>query len=267
MKYLPVVTGPDNMLQAQKTNNKTSQSLSILIHQDGLSFYIYDSNDIIDKWYETFESSKNPEEILEAIKEQESKKIQFPKSINQITLFYHHNLYTLIPNSIFKEEHASDYLKYNAHLLKTDVLSNDKINSQNLVITYIAYQNINNYFFEKYGDFTYLHYSSSLLRQEYTDDIHDVNLLIDLFNNDFYLSVFKRGVVIAHNLFPHQTEEDILYYVMFAIEQYGLDPTDLLLILRGNNIPDSLKSLLELYIYNVKIETEYSRYQEQLLCV
>jgi hypothetical protein len=254
------------------TNNSITQkeSLSVLIHQDGLSFYSYNEHGVVDQLNHHFPVATNPISILKAIKELHKNTPLLQHGFEKVRLFYHHELFSLVPSALFEPKNASDYLKYNVHLLATDVLSHDTgLANDQTALVYIAYENINNYFFEKYGQFEYFHYASCIINHLATPlEKKPVVVTLEIFERDFYLTIFKNDTLICHNLFKHETIEDILYYVMFSIQQNELDPDSLHCFLKSKQELSKLCDLLYHYIRNVELKKEdYNNYLTQILCV
>ncbi len=249
--------------------NDTIKKLSVLIHQDGLSFYTYNSTGILDSLHKEFKHSANPIEILQTIETCFREEAFLKEAFTKATLLYHHNIFTSVPALLYKEDHAADYLKYNARILETDVLSVDEILGTTGVNTvYIAYSNINNYFFERYGSYEYYHYSSRILETRSTPTVGlRPQVYLDIKGSHFYLSIFNKGKLIAHNLFPHDEIEDILYYTMFTTHHNDLDPETMEIIVCSEEQNNALLELLYTYVRYVTQEKNYSNYLEQIICV
>jgi hypothetical protein len=249
---------------AETSNPHTHNRLSVLIHQDGLSFYIHSSSEIGSTVVVPFKHASNPIEILKAIEESFEKEKLLAQDFDQVKLVYHHDIFTLVPNELFQEEHAADYLKYNTRLLQTDTVSvDDHISSIEAKLVYVAYSNINNYFYEKYGDYSYFHYSTCSLPQL---SKRKNGVFIEVMKSHFYLTVFENGNLIAHNLFHHEQVEDILFYTLFAAEQNQLDPETIQLTIIQPEEDQVLFELLYTYIRNVEFISDYPTYLSLLIC-
>lgn len=265
MKFLPAVTGLDNIqLVPENKSQNTNKSLSVLIHQDGLSFYIYTSSGIESSFSRSFKYASNPIEILKSIEECYEKEAILGQEFEKVRLIYHHEVFTLVPVEFFEEAHAADYLKYNTRLLQTDTISVDEsIPQTGAHLVYVAYSNINNYFYEKYGTYSYFHYSSlSLPQLAHKND----GLFIEVMESHFYVTLFKEGILIAHNLFQHEQIEDILFYTLFAAEKNGLDPEIVPLTILQKEENKELFDLLYTYVRNVEVLPDYQTYLSQLIC-
>jgi len=264
-----VETGLDNMLQTKSNILSNTKEMSVLIHQDGLSFFIYSSNGLIDSIIKPFKHESNPIEILHEIKmtyEQESK---LNITFEQVTIIYHHAIFTGVPSSIYNENNQADYLKYNTRLLDTDIISvDDSIEPLDYKTVYIAYSNINNYFFEKYGDFNYYHYSTLALHQHYLKTNNsNPEVILDIKDSHFYITIFENNALKLHNCYPHQALEDILYYTLFTAQHNGMDPEIMDLKILSPKKNDALFNLLYTYVRNVSYVLNSKKYIENILCV
>ena len=252
--------------ELQNNISAIHKSLSVLISQDGLSFYIYHDQKVLDQWNTSFERSMNPSFILEQVEQEFERNQTLSSSFQKVTLFYNHDLFCLVPAPLFQENNATDYLKYNARLLKTDLISHEKVD--NVVMVYIAFENINNYFFEKVGSFDYYHYGSQLLKLHTDTAPTDQNIIYtDFFDNKFYMSIYKSAKLQSLNLFPYESIEDALYYVMFGLQHHDLDPAKVMLNLHGRDSINKVEELLSAYVSNIQVNAHHAAYQEKLLCV
>lgn len=253
-----------------KTNNSIDciEKLSVLIHQDGLSFYSYDDTKILNSFHQDFKLGANTVELLQFLQDVYQKETFLSSAFAKASLIYHHDIFTTVPAAFFEEAHAVDYLKYNARLLETDILSVDKIPTAGVHTVYMAYTAINDYFFDKYGSYEYFHYSSRILeyRSKLPATLQPV-VYLDLKKSRFYLTIFKNGKLIAQNLFKHDAIEDVLYYTMFTAHHNGLDPETMQLILCVEEEHSALFDLLYTYVRHVSYEEHFKDYQKQILCV
>jgi hypothetical protein len=269
MKSQLVVTGPVSMQLTKNSPNDSIKKLSVLIHQDGLSFYTYDATGILNTLHREFKHAANPIEILQSIEDCYKEEAVLDSAFAKATLIYHHNIFTSVPASIYNEDHAVDYLKYNARILDTDVLSTDKnLGDLNVNTVYIAYTNINNYFFDRYGSYEYFHYSSRLLELRSKElPTLQPQVYLDIKKSHFYLTIFKNAKLVAHNLFQHDAIEDILYYTMFTTHHNDLDPETMKMIVCAEQKEEELFNLLYTYVRYVEDTKDYPNYLEQIVCV
>jgi hypothetical protein len=249
-----MVTGQKFMVQTKKEDIKLLK-LSIQVRLDGLSFCVLNcgTNEIV--WYkrQDFPKEYNPVKILEkiAILYQNEKELQ--NHIDEVVLLFSNDLYSLVPEAYFMEEEASNYLKFNTKILKTDVVAHDVIANKQLVNVYIPYANIINYFFDKYGEFEYKHSISVL-----TEAVLELNsgegttAYLNNFTDYFDLVVVKNNKLLLCNTFSYDTKEDFIYYLLFTAEQLELDPSQFELCLLGDISKESpLYAITYNYIKNI----------------
>lgn len=242
------------MQQPKKINKTAPHKLSVLIHQDGLCFYIHHDNGIVvSTLIRDFKQILNPIELLEAITAVYIEESILQQEFNTVTLVYNHDIFTMVPNAYFQTDKAPDYLKYNTRLLKTDVISvDDPVATLSARCIYIAYENINNYFHDHYGTFNYYHYTSKLLKELAAFKQSGENLVyITLQETSFYITLIKKNKLILHNVFTYEAAEDVLYYIMFTTAQNGFDPEIIETFILQNKKNQHLFDLLYTYIRKV----------------
>ncbi|WP_055413108.1 DUF3822 family protein [Nonlabens sp. YIK11] len=252
------------MHRAEATKNNDLYSLSVLIHQDGLSFYTHNSATVQEAVHKSFKYPANPIELLEAIQESFEKEALLEDEFKEVTLIYHHNIYAAVPAALFEEEHAADYLKYNTKLLQTDTISIDEpVDNLGSQLVYIAYSNISNYFFDTYGDHAYYHYATRSLE---VISRMSSGIYLEIMPSHFYVTAIDKNHLVAHNIFPYEQIEDILYYTLFALEQNKLDPETIPLTIIQEQQDAQLFDLLYTYVRNVAFIEDYQSYLNNIIC-
>ncbi|PVW13783.1 DUF3822 family protein [Marixanthomonas spongiae] len=224
-----------------KTNNNTihyTKRLSVQISLTGLSFLVTssDGNEVLYFWEERFETPFTPEELLSNVESAMQTHEQLQEGFDQVTLLYATDLYTLVPRSLFDETKASEYLKFNSKILANDYISHDILENQDIVVVYVPYININNYFFERYGSFQYYHATSILIPSILTTEkfTKESKVFVNVRSESFDSIVVKEGQLMLCNTFSFKTAEDFIYYLLFCMEQLHLNPERTPVILTGS---------------------------------
>ena len=217
--------GQQPMMQSQEISKlEKSLSLIIMISSKELKLLLRNSIDseIIDKNYSYYSEEIEIEEILTQLKI----KLKEFNLINvvKVILILNNKLSVLVPNDFFKEDNCLDYLKFNSRLIKNDVASSDYIEELKAYNVYIAYGNITNYLIEKFGSFEYFHYNTVLLKKLYFELSTDKKIIIYVNINKSYLNiiVFKGKKLYYSNTFNYKSKDDILYFLLFVMEQNKL---------------------------------------------
>lgn len=246
------------MVTRSKEQNNPNIKLSIQVSLNGLSFCgFYPAEKRILYFKEVqFSKKLNPIQVLQQIEklyEQEN----FLKQENpEVIVLFSNELYSLVPQPLFDEDNASDYLKFNTMILETDYVAHDVIEAAQMVNVYIPYTNINNFFFEKYGEFEYRH-CISILAEEFLKLDKDQNsgtkVYLNCYTGGYDLIIIKDGQLFLANSFKCNTREDFIYYLLFTAEQLDLDPTEFELILLGKIVENSdYYKIAYTYVKNIK---------------
>ncbi|MEP6261776.1 MAG: DUF3822 family protein [Gillisia sp.] len=241
---------------SSKDLNNSFLKLSIQVRLNGLSFCIVDShkNEIL--WYKKvdFEKEHTPVQILEQIEILYNSEKELENSIKDVVLLFSNELYSLVPSQYFIEEEASNYLKFNTKILQTDVVAHDLFSNEELVNVYIPYTNITNYFFDKYGEFEFMHSATVLVQSvSHISGGSSTTAYLNNFKGYYDLVVIKEGALLLSNTFKYDTPEDFIYYLLFTAEQLNLDPSEFKLVLLGEINKDSpVYDFTYTYIKNVE---------------
>jgi len=234
--------------------------LSIQVSLDGFSFYGLDKVtgkrvNLIDLHTD---DTSTPDKILLKLQKVFDHNEEYLNRFSNLQVVYSNELFTVVPQSLFDPDHITDYLKYSTKILSTDFIVYDEIEAYDLIVVYIPFANINNFFFDHFGSFSY-HHSISLfvkhvLNTALTDD---TGITVQLHDRNFDLIAHKGKKLILVNSFNFQNAEDFVYHILFCYEQLNLDPNEHKLTLIG--IIDVKSDFIELakkYIRTIVIEEE-----------
>jgi len=239
------------MVQTTSKKNKTSHILSILIAQDGLSFCVLnEANHQIENYFsKDFEDSSSPEKLL--VELQNAFKIHLVEEIQQknikVKLIHANNLYNLVPKAYFSENNLADYLKFNIKILQTDFMAFDELKTMETNCVYVPYANINNFIFEKFGEFGFSH-SATLFTDfcllDGKNKEKEQLVYLNVRKTTFDICVIKSGQLQLMNSFEYFTSQDFIYYVLFCLEQLQLNTEEVQIELVGR-----IKETDEIYDY------------------
>ena len=225
-------------MQKQATNIPSSQThrLSVQISLNGLSFLITNLEDGQVAFFleRRLDHSTTPEELLSEIETVISENQALQSSFADISLIYATTVYSLVPLPLFDETKASEYLKFNSKILANDYIAHDVIETSGIAVVYVPFVNINNYFFDKYGSFSYYHSITVLLKSILQKQKYSLPKMYLHFQKNFFdCIVLKDGELQLCNSYPYKTPEDFIYYTLFCMEQLKLDPETLPVSLCG----------------------------------
>lgn len=232
--------------------------LSIQVSLDGLSFCALDQSGQKIVFFRdlVFPRKLNPIEVLEEIEKVYEEETFLSTRPREVEVLFSNELYSIVPEKFFNEKNASDYLKFNTKILTTDFVAQDYLRHK-LVNVYIPYTNINNYFFDTYGEFQYRHCLSVLVDEllSMNEDQKDANkVYLNSTAAGYDLVVISNGELLLANSFHCETKEDFIYYLLFTAEQLDLDPHSLELVLLGRIMEESdTYKIVYNYVRNIEI--------------
>lgn len=243
-------------LQNNNTVQNSNKRLSVQLSLSGLSFLVTSSET---KEVEFFLEKKqkksiNPEELLLDLKSSFNQNKALNDTFNEVAIIYATSLYSLVPSTLFDSSKASEYLKFNSKILANDFIAFDTLKNHNITTVYIPFININNYLFDRFGDFSYYHASTLLIEQLLNKEKPYAlpKVYINVTNNIFDFIAVKKGKLIICNSYEFTTPEDFIYYILFCLEHLKMNPDTVDLYISGSieKEEDTYKILYH-YIRNI----------------
>lgn len=245
-------------LRKNSTLNKSHKELSIQLGLSGLSFCILDGSTKKIHSLDTIELENTtvPEDLIAHLENWFNKPENQDMIFEKVVAIHENELSAVVPKPLFNESNLSDYLKYNVKILENDYLSYDAIDQHEIYNVYVPFTNVNNYLFDKFGDFEYKHASSilieTLVNQAKKGDKPTLYAYIS--RTHFEIITTDQKQLILYNTFSYHQKEDFIYYLLFTIEQLNLNPEKVTVYLLG--LIDQQSELYQIayqYILDVKI--------------
>ena len=250
------------ILQKKTINNiikdNFRKALSIQFSLGGFSFCI---SNLITKEIQHFtvfsfdEIIDTPETLLQQIEKLYNENlIVLNQEFEQVIVIHQNNLSTLVPTPLFNEDELSLYLDYNIKTLANDFIAFDSLSQLEIKNVYIPYVNINNFFFQKFGEFEYKHSATVLIDKLI---LHSKNnsakqCFVNVTNNNFDIVIIENSNLLFYNTFTFTSKEDFIYYILFTAEQLKLNPEEFQLFFIGDIEEESeLYHITYQYIRNV----------------
>ena len=243
-------------LQNNNTVQNLNKRLSVQLSLSGLSFLVtsYETKEVEFFLEKKYKKSINPEELLLNLKSSFSQNKELNDTFNEVAIIYATSLYSLVPSTLFDSSKASEYLKFNSKILANDFIAFDTLENHNITTVYIPFININNYLFDRFGDFSYYHASTLLIEQLLNKEKPYAlpKVYINVTNNIFDFIAVKNGKLIICNSYEFTTPEDFIYYILFCLEQLKMNPDTVDLYISGSieKEEDTYKILYH-YIRNI----------------
>ena len=238
--------------------HKTTYSLSIQLGLNGFSFCIATAEgQVLSNFNES--SGENPyteQELFIKILDAFDKKPELQAKFNPIEVIYHNDLFALVPQELFDVNNASTYLNYSVKTLATDYISHDNIKGTDIINVFIPYININNFLIDQLGEYNYQHSSALLIEKalELSKNKFSEKVFVFISKGIFEVIVTKGSELLLFNSFAYSSNEDLLYYLLFCMEQLSLSPNEIEVQLLSE-IDSELYDLIFTYVRHVEKST------------
>lgn len=239
-------------------SNSEYNKLSIQVSLNGLSFCVLDtlSNTLVVSERIRFKNELTPYAVQKEIKQLfEKNRIQEVK-FSEVVVIHRNNLFSLVPKALFNKDELANYLKFNAKILANDHLEYDEINNLDLINVYVPFVNINNYIYDLFGSFEFMHHGTVLI-QNLMNGYGNGNepiLYVHITEEQMDITVIQGKKLLLYNNFSFTAKEDFIYYLLFTMEQLRLDTETTKLKFFGDiEEGDDLYQLSHKYIKDISI--------------
>lgn len=262
------------MTKKRRNNNseipdKNFQKLSIQVSLNGLSFCVADTVSQKIAYSDTvvFEEELNIVEVQAQLDKLFAKHELQQKQFDDVTVVHRNTFFGLVPKALFDPSSLSEYLKFNTRVFATDSLAYDEVENQDMVNVYVPYANINNYVYDIFGEFTFLHNGTVIIQSLLNGygNHKEAVCYAHVSKKQLDICVIAQKNLLLYNSFLYETKEDFAYYLMFVLEQLGLDNNQVPVKLFGViEEDDPIYELCHKYINNIVVFTPSSPQHLQL---
>lgn len=195
---------------------------------------------------------------------------------NEITLSWSFKQTTLVPNSIFSGSSPNEIFElcFGKDSIKHDIDYN-RISNLNLINIYEIPIWIKYYFVIKFPRIIIQHEGSHVIRKNLTENNINLNSTVILHQGYFQLTILKNNNLEFYSSFDYQNHEDIIYHLMFVLQQKEMtNENGILKLIVGPGVNRLILDKLKLDITRIrdlqKLKVNYPEYyiaKSQLLCV
>lgn len=173
--------------------------------------------------------------------------------------------YTLIPPPLFEPDSGEMLLQFNHPLLFDDKVFHNLLRLPSLYLVYAITSSIDQWINEMFPVNKRMHVISALIcalhiRSRYEKNLDQVYLNVQ--KRIFDILLFRNGSLYYCNSFPYHSSNDLLYYLLFVLEQLQVSNEQLLFYLMGRvSKSDEIFNLLRSYINSPEIIPENTQFQ------
>lgn len=231
-------TGQKTTQKSSKIEQNKDKVLSIQVSLNGLSFCILDKdiNTIVFYKSFSFEKKLNPGDVLDRLTHQFNTESALKQSFTNVSVVHENELSSLVPKPLFNEEFLADYLKFNSKILRSDYITYDQMQANDAVNVYVPYVNINNFLYDKFGEFEFKHFSTIVIENILSIEKNSIKnkMYVHLSDHHFEIVIVENGQLRLYNTFEFSTKEDFIYYILFTAEQLEMNPEEFPIEIIGN---------------------------------
>ncbi|WP_338410460.1 DUF3822 family protein [uncultured Flavobacterium sp.] len=220
------------------TSNDITQrnykKLSIQVSLNGLSFCVIDTitNKVLVHDSCFFEKNEVIESQLWNVFVKHTILI---KEYDEILILHENKINTFVPESLFDKENMGSYLQYNVKVFDNDYFAFDPLSTYEINNVFVPFVHVNNFLLDQYKNFDYKN-TNSILVQKILDlckNTEEKQVFIHIQDRNFEIIVVQNQQLLLFNSFEFNTEEDVIYYILFTFEQLQLNPEIIKVTLLG----------------------------------
>ncbi|MEJ2163779.1 MAG: DUF3822 family protein [Robiginitalea sp.] len=251
------MTKEENNRDLTATENNYHK-LSIQVSLNGLSFCVLDTiaNELSLSHSHTFEQVISPFDLHKEVRDHFRDHGVMDYAYSDVIAIHRNTLFCLVPQPLFDPENLPNYLKYNAKILATDHLDFDIIRGLDTANVYVPFANVNNYLYDLFGAFEFRHSGTVMLETlvKLPSSRQGTVCYAHLAESQMDLALFSNKKLVFYNSFLIQSPEDVLYFLLFTLEQIEMDTDSLKLRLLGEvSQGDPVYELCSEYLENVSL--------------
>lgn len=205
---------------------------------------------VIDYPIENTISQSLSEYLIGAIKHFQFSK----KKYTNVLINYFDKQFTMCPTIFYDVDSSRSMLEFNVGRIENKVILTDDINAE-IKLVYAIEEQLKSTLDQLFPNHQLKHSLSVLSKLMLSgEEFVKENVLLSIHSNYIEVILKQDHKLILANQFAIKTQEDVLYYVLFILEQYQLNPSSVALSIAGNIDSNSaLLTSLKKYIKNIRL--------------
>jgi hypothetical protein len=160
--------------------------------------------------------------------------------------------FTLVPSAYYKPEKAKELLEFSVGKTEEGTICVNDV-KPDIKLVFSVPTSLKNILDKTFPHHQLQHSGACLINLFFTHfQLKKANVLLSIREKQIELVIKKDKQLLLYNIFDIKTNEDILYYLLFSIEQFKLDPVTLQLAISANReTNDELFDAVKKYIRHV----------------
>lgn len=246
-------------------NDSASFHLSIQVSLDGFSFALLNVNDqkyTAIQFYD-IQECHNYSELAEKIEQIIAQQELLQQHYSTVTICICNSINALTPKDLYKKNYGKELLGFNQILLQNEDESNDWLKSIECFNSYVIPKELKRCFDKYYPNHSWKHQSTVFIEsvmQHYKLN-EETTIYISVQNAYFQLVVLEGRKLKFFNGYEYRSGEDIIYYILFALEQLNLNPDQIPIVISGEiEINSEVYKFIHRYIRNISFTNRNPNY-------
>ena len=253
----PLVSVKDESLD---TNLQSKLHLSIQSGQGSLVWALFSPGDTKYLALESFSYAKaGEEEVLAQLKTS-----PWFANVTSVSLALVSDKITLVPEPLFDEKAKTTYGNFTFASAENQTVLSAKVRSAGCFAVFAFSQEKEKLYRSFFPAIKIMHAAMPLLESVLTNDKNESSekAYLHIRSKSMELAFTKNGSLFYYNTFSHTTSEDVIYYLLFALEQLKLNPETIVLQLMGEvEKNDGVYSIIHKYVRNVSFMPRTNRFE------
>ena len=136
----------------------------------------------------------------------------------EVVMIHSSPRFSLVPKALFDPRELAHYLKLNSRINRQDDIEYDQMLHTDLVNVYVPFTGVNSYIRDIFPSVEVLHSGSILIQSilQLPGWEENPQAYVNVGDRSFELIVLRGKDLLLYNYFEYTTQEDFLYYLLFA---------------------------------------------------
>lgn len=268
----PILSPRRELFDLSYQNKSQQLSLSIQIDKSFAYSALYDESNHQYVGLKDFDLGENTNWELCLSKLNEAISGMDKHNNKLVKVFFTDPIYTLVPTALFDENQLDKYLSFNHPIdnIESFDLAYDKLLNQEIALVYAIPCAISSLFNNVFTNTKFHHYTLPLLESFLLERDRGQKIGLHIQKQHFDIVYKKDNRLQYLNSFTYKSVEDILYFLLYAMEQLKANPEEVPLVILGEFEQNSdLYKTIFRYIRTVKAgerttQANYSQVLQEL---
>ncbi|MCB9202790.1 MAG: DUF3822 family protein [Flavobacteriales bacterium] len=241
----------------------TTNKLSILFTKNGFS---YISTIQGKQRFDSIQVNTNAEhKYIHFVKSYFSSSELLSEKYQEVNVYFNSNKFTLVPNDLFDEELAGNYLQLNTQVSYNDSIRYNVNLDYKFVLVFSYIEKLERFVEAKYSNITYFHSIFSFI-EKIKPKKNTVEFHLNFYKNSFDLVAFKGGRLIVATNYEFNSNEDVLYHVLNYAKQQEMISEKTKVYFYGSILENDNKIKL-LSEYFLVMPNEKTTFERNYICL